>query len=607
MGQDVVAYQPPAVEGKPAPDVPELPLMLQRPSQKGAEARLTWSPANPDAKDPLSVVPRWRLAGSPAAIELAKKLFSGAAEGKGKISFPAAAAHFEDLLMLQHRHPIEIGTSARDAWEEFYNELIDSWLIRNRLVDEHEIIGGTLFKGQLREYQQEGIRFMLASRQSIVADDTGLGKTIEALGFISHVDQWPVAIICQPHVIPHWRRKIPEFLDVEEAPGTGDKPTWFQLSGTRPRSDVPKADIYLLHYLVADAWALWLRARNIKVVQFDEVQELRHTGTKKHDACKMISRSAAFVHGHSATPFYNRGPEMYNVMNTVNPGSLGTKQGFTDYWCGYDVSGKLVVLEPESFGQYLRDRKLMIRRTKDEVGRQLPPKRRVVEPISADNELFANLIKEAQRLAREALFKKDAFDRNRMEAEAINQTRLATGVAKLPATIAFLRGLMEAEEPTLCFAHHHAVYDAILDELSGFNPVAITGRETINQKDRSQKAFEAGESNLCLISLRASTGLDGLQKRARVVTFAELDWSPLIHRQAEDRGHRDGLRHSILCYYLVTDVGSDPHMLATLQVKESQFAGIMHETELSDREVKAAQRAAEKHKATILRMLRGQQ
>lgn len=83
--------------------------------------------------------------------------------------------------------------------------------------------------------------------------------------------------------------------------------------------------------------------------------------------------------------------------------------------------------------------------------------------------------------------------------------------------------------------HHHAVHDVLLDHLSDFKPEFISGRQMTNVRDTSQKRFEDGETNLCIIAPRAATGLDGLQKRARVVAFAELDWSLAVHKQDEDR------------------------------------------------------------------------
>jgi len=125
----------------------------------------------------------------------------------------------------------------------------------------------------------------------------------------------------------------------------------------------------------------------------------------------------------------------------------------------------------------------------------------------------------------------------------------------------------------LLFAHHHQVMDLYQKELKAFSPAFITGRETSAQKDRSVERFMSGRTDLCCISLRAASGLN--LQRASCVVFGELDWSPAVHSQAEDRAHRMGQTDSILCYYLVAKGGSDQDVQDALGLKVSQFVALM--------------------------------
>ena len=86
-------------------------------------------------------------------------------------------------------------------------------------------------------------------------------------------------------------------------------------------------------------------------------------------------------------------------------------------------------------------------------------------------------------------------------------------------------------------------------------------------------AFMEGRTNLLCISLRSASGLN--LQRASCVVFGELDWSPAVHSQAEDRAHRIGQQDSLLCYYLVSPRGSDSDMQDALGLKVSQFVSIM--------------------------------
>ena len=85
-----------------------------------------------------------------------------------------------------------------------------------------------------------------------------------------------------------------------------------------------------------------------------------------------------------------------------------------------------------------------------------------------------------------------------------------------------------------------------------------------------------GRTDLCCVSLRAASGLN--LQRATCVVFGELDWSPAVHSQAEDRAHRIGQKDSLLCYYLVSPRGSDQEMQEALGLKVSQFLGLMGDT-----------------------------
>ena len=153
--------------------------------------------------------------------------------------------------------------------------------------------------------------------------------------------------------------------------------------------------------------------------------------------------------------------------------------------------------------------------------------------------------------------------------------RQATGIAKAPFVCQFVRTLLENGEKVLLFAHHHAVMDRYKEELRAFNPVFITGRETGGRKEEAAADFMEGRTDLCCISLRAASGLN--LQRASCVVFGELDWSPAVHSQAEDRAHRIGQKDSLLCYYLVSPRGSDADIQEALGLKVSQFLGLMGE------------------------------
>ena len=215
----------------------------------------------------------------------------------------------------------------------------------------------------------------------------------------------------------------------------------------------------------------------------------------------------------------------------------------------------------------------MLRRLKTDVLTQLLPKRRLVQEIDWDDKVYRELMIPVMESVRSLKAMTDNSSRAILEDSICQRERQATGIAKAPYVAAFVRALLEGGEVVLLFAHHHAVMDIFKKELKAHKPAFITGRETDQQKDRSVSAFMNGDTNLCCISLRAASGLN--LQRAGCVVFGELDWSPAVHSQAEDRAHRIGQVDSLLCYYLVSPRGSDQDMQEALGLKVSQFIGLM--------------------------------
>ena len=115
--------------------------------------------------------------------------------------------------------------------------------------------------------------------------------------------------------------------------------------------------------------------------------------------------------------------------------------------------------------------------------------------------------------------------------------------------------------------------------------------------------FMLGKTDLCVISLRAASGLN--LQRATCVVFGELDWSPAVHSQAEDRAHRIGQKDSLLCYYLVSPRGSDQDMQEALGLKVSQFQLLMGDSAETQARSQAGANYARQHvEKLVLKMNR---
>lgn len=506
----------------------------------------------------------WTIKGEPCVTELAKRLFPGCdGRGRGVARFTAHRRIIGELNWLMMRYPLEIKESDRSRWETALEEAREYAIRREQAlrIPETATPPEGSFTGELLPFQQQGLGFMLGSRRCLLADEMGLGKTVQALAFLATTAAYPAILVVPPHLIRNWEKETDRFL-----PNT----RIHVIKGLKPYP-LPDAEIYVIHYLLLRGWKDVLPELGFRTVIFDEAQELRRNGTSKYSAASLLSESCENAIGLSGTPIYNTGGEIWNVINILDFHFLGDWESFSREWCyGYNSA---IVAKPELLGEHLRREGMMLRRLKTEVLTELAPKRRLVQEIDWDDAVYRELMKPVAGQLKQLRATDDPSRRAIIEDAICQQQRQATGVAKAPYVCAFVRALVDAGEKVLLMAHHHAVMDIYKQELKSLKPGFITGRETDKQKDAAVKNFMEGRSDLLCISLRSASGLN--LQRASCVVFGELDWSPAVHSQAEDRAHRIGQQDSLLCYYLVSPCGSDRDMQDALGLKVSQFVSLM--------------------------------
>ena len=535
----------------------------------------------------------WTIKGEPCVTEMAKRLFPGSERKRGEARFTANRRIIGEVNWLMQRYPLAVAPRDQALWARALEQAREHILRREealKLPPRCNPPSGT-FAGELRTFQKEGLSFLLANERTLLADEMGLGKTVQALACLAATGDMPALLVVPPHLMRNWESETKRFLRVN-----GQAPRVCVLKGLKPYAP-PEAEVYIMHYLLLRGWKNVLPEMGFRTVIFDEIQELRHAGTEKYSAASLVAERCERVIGLSGTPIYNRGAEIWNVVNILDFHCLGDWESFTREWC--DGYGNHIVRDPALLGEHLRREGLILRRTKREVLAELPPKRRLVQEIDADDRVYRELMRPVmEMLGSLRALHPDAKERTLLEERISAGERQATGVAKAPFVAAFVRALLDSDEKVLLFAHHHAVMDVYKKELASYKPVFITGRESTEAKDTAVQRFMAGQTNLCVISLRSAAGLN--LQRATCVVFGELDWSPAVHTQAEDRAHRMGQKDSILCYYLVAPQGSDRDMQDALGLKVSQFVQLMGDRTPELKDVQEAQKAAKAYIAKLL-------
>lgn len=523
-------------------------------------------------------------------VSIAKRLFPGSkGHGPGRATFPPSRRLVGDLNWFMIRFPLKVKDNVR--WATVLSEAQEHFEKQEQLLTSPtKVVPPSTFVGTLKEFQKEGLAFITHNPRSLLADEMGLGKTPMALAWLCGIKQGPpYLIVVPPHLLQQWRREINKFL--------GQRSVCI-LKGQKPY-ELPQVDFCLVHYLLLDYWKNPLMEYGFHACVFDEVHELRRAESAKYSAASAIAQEIPNVVGLSGTPFFNYGSEIWNVLNILEYHCLGDLDSFSREWCEHYMGGS--IREPALFGAYLREQGLLLRRLKEDVLSELPPKRRIVQQIDADYEEYDKLIIPVVQLAREIPSLKDAWKKGQISMNAIDETRRVTGIAKAEIVAAFVKSLLEAGEPCILYGHHHDVMDIYLKKLADHLPVMISGRQDAKKKDEAQTLFMNGDTDIIIVSLRSGTGLN--LERAKAVVFGELDWSPAVHTQCEDRAHRIGVKDSVLCYYLVCDAGTDPAVQETLGLKTSQFVEIMGDPVETEDQKLTSQSEVKKHMEEVIQVL----
>lgn len=483
-------------------------------------------------------------------------------------SLPFEFAHTpencHDLLWFMERYPLSISQGNKIRMQQARVAYID-------LQDQLEKILSPDYEPQkigLKEpwipriYQEQAAAFHSVQKRFILGDDIGLGKTMT--GTLTLNEQTlPAIIVVQTHLKVHWKEKVQDYSNLKV----------HVIKGTKPYN-LPKADVYVMSYSCVAGWVDFYQTGFFRSVIFDEIHELRRCESQKYQASQSLIYTLDYAMGMSATPIFNYGDEIFNILDLLKPGCLGNKVDFLREWC-VPRGSHYEVTDTVALGTYLREQNLFLRRTRADVGRELPPVNKIIHTVGYDSEEVKKAADIAQQLAIKAT-SGTFMERGQAARELDAFVRHKTGVSKAREVAEFVKLLLETGEDKIVLAGwHRDVYDIWLEELKAYEPVMYTGSESASQKNNSVEEFVNGSSRVFIISLRSGVGLDGLQKVCKCIVLGELDWSPQVHNQVIGRIDRELQQNNVTAFFCLSDYGTDPIMLDVLGLKSSQAHGIV--------------------------------
>lgn len=549
----------------------------------------------------------WSIEAPPYVMIALKRLFRSAKSQYGRVRLSITDESARDIVWFCSRHPLEM--------DEATARVLDSRAARydERMRRVQDMLSGAYTPGArdlaipLRDYQRVAVDMALQSRGLLLADDVGLGKTAVPIGMATDSSTLPMLVVCETHLARQFGREFARF-----APGLRvhvvTKGTPYDV-GARWRHhgrigwvghglrgnyvvDQHHPDVLILSYSKLAKWADVL-APTMRSVVWDEAQALRRgTLSQRGTAAYHVADNVTYRIGLTASPIYNYGEEIWYVMRGIAPGYLGTKAEFCAEWCHAKV-----VAEPRALGSYLQDHGLMLRRRRADVGRELPALHRCPVAVDIDERLLRESKDDLMRMARAIM--DGGGDAFKVGGELSARVRHATGVGKATFVATFVRLLLQQDvkRKVLVGVWHRDVYAILKKFLGRFGVVQYSGSESPAAKDRAASRFKDGDARVMLLSLRSGAGLDGLQYSGCThVVYAELDYSPEVHRQFTGRIRRDGQEQQVVEYLLHAMSGSDPIVLDILTRKKPQAQGIVNpggETFEGTVDVNRAKRLAE--------------
>ncbi|HEX8976659.1 MAG TPA: DEAD/DEAH box helicase [Solirubrobacteraceae bacterium] len=484
------------------------------------------------------------------------------ADGKRYVPLdPWLAVELDGFLA---RHEVEVTGLAREALERLLDEhRAAADAVRRSRATEGEPIPGLALGGELAPFQWAGVRYALDARQTFLADEQGLGKTVEALATLEADGAFPAIVVCPASMKLTWEREAGRWLSHRSVA---------VISGRSPVP--PSAEITILNYEIVAAHRESLARRRPRAVVIDESHYCKNPRAKRTQAVRALAGAVpagGLRLALTGTPVLNHADELIAQLRVISRlDEFGSGARFSQQFRG--------PVSEERLHWHLR-RHCFVRRLKSEVLPQLPAKRQVVVPVTLSN-------REEYRLAERDVIEwlrtqpLELSELNARIAATLRAQRLAqlgalqrlAGRGKLAAALAWIEDFLASGEPLVVFARHQEVQHAVARRFP--DALHLFGDDSLGAREEAIAAFQRPEGPSLLVAATRVAGQGITLTRASNVAFLELEWTPAMHDQAEDRCHRIGQRDAVTAWYLLAAGTIDESMARLIQSKRAHVGAV---------------------------------
>lgn len=448
-------------------------------------------------------------------------------------------------------------------------------------------------QANLRNYQQRGLNWLQFLREyslgGVLADDMGLGKTIQTLAHLllekeSGRMQSPCLIVAPTSLMGNWRREAQRFTPELRV-------VILQGSERHQHFDtINEYDLVLTTYPLLSRDTEILLQNHYYYLILDEAQTIKNPRSKSARLVRTLKTDHRLC--LTGTPMENHLGELWALFDFLMPGFLGNIQFFNRHYRipveKHGEAGKRRLLSK-------RVKPFMLRRTKQEVAKELPPKTEMIRSIPLGKQqatLYESIRLSMEQKVRQTIKSKglarshitilDALLKLRQcccdpSLLSLKQAKQVRESAKLELLMDLLPELLEEGRRILLFSQFTSMLAIIEKQLKRqkISYTKLTGQT--QKRDEVIERFTQGEVDLFLISLKAG-GIGLNLTAADTVIIYDPWWNPAVEAQAMDRAHRIGQENPVFVYKLITENTVEEKILAMQERKRSLAEGIYDES-----------------------------
>jgi len=464
----------------------------------------------------------------------------------------------------------------------------DEQLLAARTRLEKEIVAGRApetFRGTLRDYQRDGLGWFEWLRElkfgGCLADDMGLGKTIQVLALLEsrrNASQRPSLVVVPRSLIFNWKEEAARFtpeLRVVDSSGSGR---------ARGKDAFNDADLVLTTYGTLRRDITWLSEIEFDYAILDEAQAIKSASSQASKAARLLRAQHRLA--LSGTPIENHLGELWSLFEFLNPGMFGKRKG---------TLPELLRPRDEADRRTLARavRPFILRRTKEQVARELPPcveqtihcelgeaQRKLYDDLRAHYRQLLLARVAAEGMQKSKIYVLEALLRLRQASchpGLIRKDFAKDESAKLESLMSELDVVLSENHKVLVFSQFTSFLSIVRERLDAKSVDYCYLDGKTKARDREVERFQSADGpSLFLISLKAG-GLGLNLTAAEYVFLLDPWWNPAVEAQAIDRAHRIGQQRRVFAYRLVARDTIEEKILALQESKRALADAIIGE------------------------------